>query len=301
MQREVRPYQRRDRHALSQLLNEAADQGQWSARRLDEHLSGILARDGRIWTLFNGDLLLGYALIDPIPGLDTLYDLQGYIFAQARRQGHGTHLLSRILADLRGSAVEQISHPVKSLASEAALFLLSQDFFVEHQEMRMELFNLARPALPRLPAGYYLQIFPAPLAISRFRHLYDDSFGGRPWYQPYRSDNEVSVELADPADLLFLMHDGHPAGFAWLRWPESDEAQIEPIGLTTLYQGRGLGHPFLLAILDQAAQQGARRISLGVWLDNKPAIRLYQNSGFRPIFTTTYLAHNIGGETQMSQ
>jgi GNAT superfamily N-acetyltransferase len=301
MQREVRPYRRRDRHALSQLLNEATNQeGEWSARRLDEHLDGVLARDGRIWTLFKGELLLGYALINPIPGLDTLYDLQGCIVAQARRQGHATHLFGRILTDMKGLAVEQISHPVKSLINEAALFLLSQDFFVEHQELRMELFDLSWPAAsgpPRLPAGYYLQIFPSPLAISRFRLLYDDSFGGRPWYQPYRSDNEVSMELADPADLLFLMHDGHPAGFAWLRWPESDEALIEPIGLTSVYQGRGLGHAFLLAILDQAAQQGARRISLGVWLNNKPALNLYQKTGFQPGFTTTYLAYNIEGET----
>jgi len=297
MQREVRPYQHRDRHALSQLLNEAADQGEWPVRRLDENLDGVLARDGRIWTLFKDELLLGFALIDPIPGLDTLYDLQGCIVAQARRQGHATHLLGRILADLKGLAVEQISHAVKSMASSAALFLMSQDFFIEHQELRMELFDLSRPAPPGLPAGYYLQIFPSPLAISRFRHLYDDSFGGRPWYQPYRSDNEVSVELADPADMLFLMHDVHPAGFAWLRWPESDQAQIEPIGLTTVYQGRGLGHAFLLAILDQAAQQGARRISLGVWLDNTPALNLYQKTGFQPTFTTTYLAYNIEGET----
>ena len=301
MQPEVRPYQRSDRHALSQMLNETADQREWSARRLDEHLAGVLARDGRIWTLVKGDLLAGYALINPIPGLDTLYDLQGCIAAKARRQGLATHLLGRILADLKGSAVEQIIHPVKSLDSEAALFLLSQDFFVEHQEWRMELFDLSRLAPAKLPAGFYLQIFPSRLAISYFRYLYEISFGGRPWYQPYQSDNEVSAALADPADMLFLMHDGQPAGFAWLRWPETDEAQIEPIGLTGAYQGRGLGHAFLLAILDQAAQQGARRISLGVWLDNKPAIHLYQKTGFRPTFTTTYLAHNTEGETQMSQ
>jgi ribosomal protein S18 acetylase RimI-like enzyme len=196
--------------------------------------------------------------------------------------------------------VEQITHPVKSLASEAALFLLSQNFFVEHQEWWMELIDLSASEPARLPAGFYLQTFPSHLAISRFRHLYEESFGGRPWYQPYRSDNELSAELADPADLLFLMHDGQPAGFAWLRWPQTDEAQIEPIGLTGVYQGRGLGHPFLLAILDQATQQGARRISLGVWLDNKPAIQLYQKTGFRPTSTTTYLAYNIEGETQMS-
>jgi GNAT superfamily N-acetyltransferase len=205
--------------------------------------------------------------------------------------------LDRILADLKGSAVGQILHPVKSLASEAALFLLSHDFFVEHQEWRMELFDLSLPVPAKLPAGFYLQTFPSPLAISRFRTLYEKSFGDKPWYQPYRSDNEVSAELADPSDMLFLMHDGHPAGFAWLRWPEVGEAQIEPFGLTHVYQGRGLGHAFLSAILDQAIQQGARHISLGVWLNNKPAIHLYQKTGFRTTVTTTYLAHDIEGET----
>ena len=159
MQLKVRPYQRSNRYALSQMLNEAADQGEWSARRLDEHLAGTLARNGRIWTLFKGDVLAGYALINPIPGLDTLYDLQGSIAAQARRQGLATFLLNRILADLKGSTVEQILHPVKSLASEAALFLLSHDFFVEHQEWRMELHDLSTPAPAKLPAGFDVQIF----------------------------------------------------------------------------------------------------------------------------------------------
>jgi ribosomal protein S18 acetylase RimI-like enzyme len=301
MQPEVRPYQRSDRYALSQLLNEAADRGTWSAPSLDDYLAGVLARDGRIWNLFSGDLLVGYAQIDALPGLDGQYDLSGCIATEARHQGLASHLLGRILADLKGSTVKQISHPVKSLVSEAAQFLLSQDFFIGHQELVMELPALSQPALTRLPAPFYLQTNPASLAISYFRQLYDDSFSGRPWYQPYLTDDEVSQELAGPADLLFLMHDGQPVGFAWLRWPEIDKAQIEPIGLAVLFQGRGLGHALLSAVLDQAFQQGARSVSLGVWLDNKAALHLYQKVGFQSSFTITYLAYNIEGETQISQ
>ncbi len=301
MQPEVRPYQRSDRHALSQLLNEAADRGKWSISSLDDYLAGVLARDGRIWNLFRGDLLVGHAQIDALPGLDGQFDLSGCIATQVRRQGLASHLLAWILADLKESTVKQISHPVKSLAGEAAQFLLSQDFFIGHQELVMELPALSRPALTRLPAPFYLQTFPGSQAISYFRRLYEDSFSGRPWYQPYLSDHEVSQELAGPADLLFLMHNGQPVGFAWLRWPEFDKAQIEPIGLVVPFQGQGLGHTFLSAILDQAFQQGARRICLGVWLDNKVALHLYQKVGFQPTFTTTYLAYNIEGETQMSQ
>lgn len=297
---EIRPYRLTDGQALCQLFNDRAGGGNRKVHWWEDYLAGVLARDGRIWTQFIDDQLVGFALIDPVPALNGLYELQGRIAAKVRRQGLGRQLLGWLLADLKGSPVKQIGHPVNSLTSEAALFLLSQGFFIEHQEIRMVLPSLSHLPPARLPAGFYLQTFSTPLAISLFRQLYEDSFRKLPWYQPYLSDQEVSTSLADSADLLFLMHGDRPVGLAWLRWPVNDSAQIEPFGLIALYQGRGLSRPFLRTILNQAKERGARQVILGVWQDNKAAIHLYQKAGFRPTFTTTYLAHNIESETHVS-
>jgi ribosomal protein S18 acetylase RimI-like enzyme len=113
-----------------------------------------------------------------------------------------------------------------------------------------------------------------------------------PWYQPYTSAGEVTAELSDPADLLFLLDGEKTAGFAWLRMPEPNVGEIEPFGLLPVYQGQGLGVAFLTAAVQRLAAKGAKQVRIGAWQPNERAIRLYQRLGFKHINTQTYLAYN---------
>jgi len=58
------------------------------------------------------------------------------------------------------------------------------------------------------------------------------------------------------------------------------EADVQTVAVAPTAQGRGLGTTLLTALLDRAAEQGARRVTLEVRADNAPAIALYQRHGF---------------------
>jgi mycothiol synthase len=202
----------------------------------------------------------------------------------------GGKLLTRLLGDLKGNEVRTVTHAVKSLDSPAALFLRKHHFFIEHQEWRLALEDLEELPPVELPAGFRIDTFPLPVAIRHFRRLYDAIFAGLPWYQPYVSDREVAAELVDPADLLFLLAGKKPVGFLWTRLSIKDTAEIEPVGITVPYRGRGLARMLVLAGLRQLADQGARRVALGAWSENQVAIRLYGSLGFQRVGLLTYLA-----------
>jgi mycothiol synthase len=198
-----------------------------------------------------------------------------------------------VLEALRRRGGRQLSRAVDSPDDPTARFLLNRGFFVEHVEVRMHLDRLDKPESPSIPPGFRLQSFRKSEAIGHFLRLYELSFAGHPWCQPYQSKGEVAAELADPTDLIFLSHGREPIGFLWMRWPAVEVAEIEPVGIAPAYQGRGLARKLLRAGILQAADQGATRVTLGAWENHGVALRIYRSLGFQPARTVTYLAHNL--------
>jgi ribosomal protein S18 acetylase RimI-like enzyme len=95
-------------------------------------------------------------------------------------------------------------------------------------------------------------------------------------------------QIADPliVTLVAIHGQGHMAGFAQLR-PGSPAQGFapEPIELwrfyvDAAYHGRGLAQQLMDAMLEAAAQRGARTIWLGVWERNGRAQNFYRKSGF---------------------
>ena len=99
--------------------------------------------------------------------------------------------------------------------------------------------------------------------------------------------------MEDDDSLIFLLERETPVGFIWLRWPEPKMAELEPLGVVQSHQGRGLGRFLLKNGLRMAAEQGADKITIGVWSENDPAIQLYLDLGFRHVRTLTYLAYYV--------
>jgi ribosomal protein S18 acetylase RimI-like enzyme len=223
-----------------------------------------------------------------VPGLDRIYNLEGGILPQYRRQGLGSRLLHHVLHEAPALNIRQLSYCITDLDSPTARFLRQHNFFIEHEEWLMHLSPLLRHPPDPLPD---CQIQTRHSPIHRFRQLYEQSFGGTPWYQPY-SREEAEEALDDPADILFLIKNERPVGFAWLQG-KAQEATIEPIGIVKEEWGKGYGRTLLLAALHELKQRGAAQAHIGVWRSNHAAIRIYQSVGFQHQQTLTYLACHI--------
>jgi mycothiol synthase len=289
----IRRYRSSDTDLLVDVFNAIESSYALPKNQLTRRLSDHEQAGGMTWIMVSDGELIGYATLSPVPALDGLFELGGGIRPAERRKGFGSRLLKHILNELRNGAVHQISYAVGSIESPVALFLSRNGFQVEHEEWRMDIDELSEIKPVNSLERNRLESFPRVQAIKMFRELYESSFAKLPWYQPYLSDAEVSAEMEDDDSLLFLVERGSPVGFIWFRWPEPKTAELEPIGIIRSRQGEGLGRYLLKSGLMRAAEQGAERVTIGVWSDNESAIHLYQDFGFRHDRTLTYLAYNV--------
>ena len=253
-------------------------------------LDHIYAVGGRIWALDLG-AAVGYAWAAPIPGLEQLAELEGGILPRWQNQGWGSRMLARILADLQGSTFQQVTCGVEQLDSPAARLLLRHHFFVEHVEwvLRRKIED-APPLVDK--SGVKVVTFDRKTAVSEFTQLYNQIFDGYAWNQPFTL-LEVDNLLDHPGDILFLAVQGGLVGLAWLHLEPDQTGVIEPFGIVKDWQGQGYGRYLLINAMSQLLKKGARRLQIGAWRDNEPAIQLYQNLGFQYHKSITYLAANL--------
>lgn len=256
-----------------------------------------LETDARAWVIDRGRKPAGYALIDSIPGLPGIYDLSGGIVPAWRGQGLGTRLLRHVQDAAGPAGARQLSCRVDSLKDETARFLLGRDFYVEHEECLLELADPASlPPIPESPAANLLAM-PVERAAAEFCRVYDESFAGRPWAQPY-TEAEVLALLVAPEDILFAVVDGRPAGAVWHEVLPDGRGRVEPLGIVPEYQGRGLGRRLLLAALYDLRRRGAGVVEIGVWRDNRVALNLYRSLGFQERDNWYFVACDVVGRTE---
>lgn len=242
-----------------------------------------VAGEGPLWVAEAAGKPIGFAAIDPVPGLPGLYSLHGQVAPPYRRQGVGARLLAAAVAAAPPDA-ERLSAAVDDPDGPDGRFLQAQGFAPEHEEWEMALTPLPRRARPDLPDGLRWAGHDRAAALTHFLNLYDAIFAGLPWYQPFeRSEADALLESA--ADLLFLADGPRPVGVAWLH----DSGQIEPLGLLPAYRKRGLGRLLLDGALAELAARGVATAVVGVWTTNETAVRLYQQAGFHHVKSRFYL------------
>lgn len=253
-----------------------------------------LETGGRGWIAARGRRLAGHALIDPVPGLPGAYDLTGGIVPARRRQGLGSRLLRHVQTAAGAAGVKQLSCRVDHVDEDGARFLLSRGFYVEHEECLLELDDLAgSPPVPESPTGD-LKVLPASRVTAEFCRVYDASFAGRPWSQPY-SEAEVAAMLAGPDDMLFAVVDGEPVGVVWHEMLPGGRGRVEPIGIVEEFQGQGYGRKLLVAALHNLRRRGASLIEIALWRENTTAMHLYKSLGFTETGNWYYLAWDVDG------
>ena len=202
--REIRALGRSESFSLAMLWRQIYPGQRTDAYRLVAKVARLREGGGRAWILRCGASVAGYASVAPTPGLEGVYELGGFVDPRRRRQGLGKHLLYTVIDDLDGGDARQLYCPLASRDSPAAQFLLASGFYLEHVEryLILDAFDHLPPV--RLGEGYGLKAYERAEAITSFRRLYDASFSGSPWYQPYETDGEVVADLTDGDDLLFL-------------------------------------------------------------------------------------------------
>ena len=114
----------------------------------------------------------------------------------------------------------------------------------------------------------------APLLVS----LHAESFGDACW-----SREQFNDSLALPTTQAWVIEqNGAIQGFI-LCQTAGDEAEILTFCVTRNARGKGVGRLLLMAAIAEARKKNAHRMFLEVAVDNQPALRLYETSGFRVI------------------
>jgi ribosomal protein S18 acetylase RimI-like enzyme len=65
-------------------------------------------------------------------------------------------------------------------------------------------------------------------------------------------------------------------------WERPNEVTLLAMGIRPGWRGRGLGQRFIAGVLDRLRARGIRAVNLLVGADNRRAIRVYTDVGFRP-------------------
>jgi ribosomal protein S18 acetylase RimI-like enzyme len=260
---------------------------EWT-RLLEERLEA----GGRAWLLLRRRQPAGYALIDPLPGLPGIVDLTGGIVPAGQRRGLGSKLLSEVITTIRQPGIRQLSCRVENLDEGPALFLMKHGFTVEHEECLLQLNDLSRlPPIPDHPSGN-LTTYPRSKAVAEFCKLYERSFAGMPWSQPY-TEAEVESILSEAEDLRFMENSAETIGVIWLEALGDGQARIEPLGVAQNYQGSGYGRRLLVAALHEFRRRKIGMVEIGLWRENVAAMHLYQSLGFIEVGNWYYLAYDL--------
>ncbi len=288
----IRRYDPQDTAQLAAIFSECYPDDPHSVDEFRKRINYIQPLGSLVWVVESSAEIAAFAWITPVPGLPHIAELEGGVALRWRRQGLGSDLLRHILFDLEGFQFKQVSFAVERLDSPAACLLQQQNFFVEHSESVLWCEDVTN--LPVLAPKVDAQVvtLDRKTAVAHFTQLYGTIFKSYPWYQPYTA-REVADILDKSAELLFLNIDAEINGFAWLHMSEERTGIIEPFGIGEKYQGQGYGRYLLTTAMHKLTQQGAKRLQIGAWANNQPALHLYQSLGFQQHKTVTYLAYDF--------
>ncbi|WP_141006100.1 mycothiol synthase [Nocardioides humi] len=96
----------------------------------------------------------------------------------------------------------------------------------------------------------------------------------------------------DPAGLLLAVaEDGELLGFHWTKQHDASLGEVYVVGVSPTAQGRGLGRVLTVAGLQHLAARGVDEVLLYVESDNTPALRLYEDLGFRHAAADTHVQY----------
>lgn len=123
----------------------------------------------------------------------------------------------------------------------------------------------------------------------------------------YLADNlsldNLRRELQNPdSEFYFAEHGAEVCGYLKINFTSAqteahdfNATEVERIYVLQQYLGREIGHVLLQKAIERAGEEGSGSVWLGVWEENKRAIRFYEKNGF-----ITFGKHNftLGSDVQ---
>ncbi len=216
-----------------------------------------------------GSTVVAAAFADGIAPVEVVVD------PDHRRRGHGTSLLTRLLAagesqfwahgDLSGA---QALAAAKHLRPARTLLVL-----------RLEID--APPEPERVPDGVELRAF-EPSDVDAIVRVNGRAFAAHPEQGAMdRADFEqrASSDWFDPAGLFVAVRNGEVVGFHWTK-VEGDVGEVYVVGVDPSEQGNGLGTALTARGLRHLHESGLSTVDLYVEGDNDPALAVYRRLGF---------------------
>jgi ribosomal protein S18 acetylase RimI-like enzyme len=143
------------------------------------------------------------------------------------------------------------------------------------------------PALARIGATTFAETF---------AHLYPPKDLAA-FLAEAHSVGRASADIADPAKAAWLVEDGGEvigyalAGPAKLPHPEVTAAcgELDRFYLKAGRQGGGLGTRLFAEVMAWLERDGPRRVWIGVWSENRGAVRFYERQGFAVVGTYEFI------------
>jgi GNAT superfamily N-acetyltransferase len=123
-------------------------------------------------------------------------------------------------------------------------------------------------------------------AVAFYRYLHDEAGTGASRLRLSTfDDEEVFVHLLEETlEVFVLFLGGAPAGFFELDRSDPGVARVVQVGLTTEFQGRGLGKYLVAVAVETAWDEDPDHLWTSVDADEDPrALLLYQWAGFVPV------------------
>lgn len=268
-------------------LVEAATEAD-GVRPLNEHVMLHLRYGGderaHSLLLYSGDVLAGYAHVDPT---DEVEGPSGelVIHPAHRRQGLGRALLRAVL-ELAGGRLRLWAHG-GSPGAEALAASLGLDRVRSLWQMRRSLF--APLAGSELPEGVRLRVFVPGQDEEAWLKVNAAAFAHHPEQGSWTMDDLLRREgepWFDPAGFFLAEREGRLVGFHWTKIHGSSGHGHEPlgevyvVGVDPSQQGTGLGKALTLTGLRHLRARGLAQAMLYVDEANTAAIRLYESLGF---------------------
>jgi mycothiol synthase len=246
----------------------------------------------RLW--FDGDLLVGYAML----GEDPSYDWQ--VLPEYTWRGIEDEAMAWAEARLAGLCKRDPQHWGGNLVSGARQDDVKRIAFLEQHGFRpggefSEVNMLCRLDGPireiALPAGCQVRAFTEIAAgdcrakISNRAEAHREVW--HPWTVGNVSDDDYAYFMTLPGyqrdlDLVAVAPDGVIAAYVngWID-PLNKIGDFGPVGARPAYRRQGLTRAVLLECLRRMQRRGMKRVSVSTGVSNTPAIRLYESVGFR--------------------
>lgn len=112
-------------------------------------------------------------------------------------------------------------------------------------------------------------------------------------YRTWSADPDYSLWLAE------AQPGGAPVGYMVIAPPQlplpdtAGDLELKRIYLLSKFQGGGLGKRLISTAVTHSSDAGAKRLLLGVYAQNEPAIGFYERLGFNKLGTRKF---NVGGQ-----